>query len=146
MSEFYPWVKALHVVAVIAWMAGLLMLPRLYAYQTEAEPGGELERKMIEASGRLRTIILNPAMILSWIFGLYLVGTWVQAGPLPAWLWAKLALVFFGLSGLHGYIISQGKKLSAGQRPLSSKTWRMLNEVPFLIAIAVVILVIVKPF
>jgi protoporphyrinogen IX oxidase len=145
--DFYLWAKALHVLAVIAWMAGMLMLPRLYAYQTEAEPGGELERKMIEASQRLRTIILNPSMILAWVLGLYMVYELHQrGGTIAGWLWVKLALVFFGTSALHGYIIGQGKKLAKGQRTLPAKTWRLLNELPFIIAIPVVILVIVKPF
>jgi putative membrane protein len=143
----YLWAKALHVLAVIAWMAGLLMLPRLYAYQTEAEPGGELERKMIEAASRLQKIILNPTMIAAWALGLYMAYELHQrSGGLQGWLWVKLALVFFGMSAVHGYLIGQGRKLARGERPLSSKTWRLLNEVPFIIAIPVVILVIVKPF
>jgi len=145
--DLYLWAKALHILSVIAWMAGMLMLPRLYAYQTEAEPGGELERKMIEASGRLRSIILNPSMIAAWVFGLYMVYELLQrAGMIQGWLWVKLALAFFGMSALHGYVIGQGKKLAQCQRPLSAKAWRLLNELPFIIAIPIVILVILKPF
>jgi protoporphyrinogen IX oxidase len=143
--DFYNLGRALHILAVIAWMAGLLMLPRLYAYQTEAQPGGELEAKMIEASRRLRKIILTPAMILTWVFGLYLLIQYNLGPGIRLWLWAKLALVV-ALSGLHGYYVMQGKKMEAGLRPLSSKTWRLLNEVPFLIAIPVVIFATLEPF
>ena len=143
--DFYNLGRALHILAVIAWIAGLLMLPRLYAYQTEAQPGGELEAKMIEASRRLRKIILTPTMILTWVFGLYLLIQYNLGPGIRLWLWAKLALVV-ALSGLHGYYVMQGKKMEAGQRPLSSKTWRLLNEVPFLIAIPVVIFATLEPF
>ena len=147
MGDLYYWMKALHVLAVIAWMAGMLMLPRLYAYQTESEPGGELDRKMIEAAGRLQTIILNPTMIAAWVFGLYLVhGQYQMAGTVPGWLWAKLVLVLFGMTAIHGVLIGQGKRLAKGERRFSSKTWRLLNEVPFILAIPIVILVILKPF
>jgi putative membrane protein len=143
--EPYNLLRGLHILSVLAWMAGLLMLPRLYAYQTEAQPGGELEHKMIEAAGRLRTIILNPAMIATWVFGLWLLIVYHLPGGIAGWLWIKLALVL-ALSGVHGFLIGQGRKLNAGQRPLSSKTWRMLNEIPFVIAIPVVLLVTLKPF
>lgn len=147
MDDLYLWMKALHILAVIAWMAGMLMLPRLYAYQTEAEPGGELEAKMIEASQRLQKIILNPTMILSWVFGLYLAHWQYQAnGGMPGWLWAKLALALLGMTALHGFVVGQGKRLAKGERRYSSKTWRLLNEVPFILAIPIVILVILKPF
>lgn len=139
------WMRALHIISVIALMAGLLMLPRLYAYQTGAEPGGELEKKMIEASSKLRTIIVNPALILTWVFGIAILATsnWIQLQM--GWFHAKLALVLM-LSGLHGYYSVEGKLLAKGERRRSEKFWRMMNEVPFLIAIAVVILAVVEPF
>jgi protoporphyrinogen IX oxidase len=139
------WMRALHIISVIAWMAGLLMLPRFYAYQTGSEPGGELERKMIEAAGKLCTIILNPAMILTWTFGILTMASqnWVQLS-FP-WMHAKLALVI-GLSGLHGYYIGEGRRLAKGERRRSEKFWRMMNEVPFIIAILVVILAVAEPF
>jgi protoporphyrinogen IX oxidase len=129
-SHFFGLIKSLHIIAVLAWMAGLLMLPRFYAYQTGAQPGGELEKKMIEAAAKLNQIILTPAMVAAWIFGL--------------WLWLKIVLVL-ALSGLHGFFVGQGKKLARGERPKTEKFWRMINEAPFLIAIVVVFLVILRP-
>ncbi|KAF0176641.1 MAG: CopD family protein [Hyphomonadaceae bacterium] len=139
------WMRALHIISVIALMAGLLMLPRLYAYQTGAEAGGELEKKMIEASSKLRTIIVNPALILTWVFGIAILATsnWIQLQM--AWMHVKLTLVVI-LSALHGYYSVEGKRLAKGERRRSEKFWRMMNEVPFLIAIAVVILAVVEPF
>jgi putative membrane protein len=126
-------------------MAGLLMLPRLYAYQTSAVPGGELENKMIEAARRLRKIILTPAMLTAWAFGLFLLFQYNQQQLGRGWLISKLALVV-ALTAAHGYLIAQGRKLSAGDRPLSEKTWRLLNEIPFVIAIVVVLLATTEPF
>lgn len=151
----YELAKALHIISVIAWMAGLMMLPRLYAYQTGSQPGGELEAKMIVASGALRRIILLPAMILTWLFGLDLVATHIIAdwsrGPLaafatiPIWLWVKLALVF-AMSGWQGYLSAEGKRLAQGERRRSERFWRATNELPFLAAIVIVLLVVLKPF
>jgi len=139
------WVRALHILSVIAWMAGLLMLPRFYAYQTGSEPGGELDCKMIGASRRLSQIILTPAMISAWVFGFLIlaVSHWVQLKM--GCMHVKLALVL-GLSGLHGYFIAEGRRLANGERRRSERIWRMMNEVPFLIAIVVVILAVVEPF
>ena len=139
------WMRAFHIISVIAWMAGMLMLPRLYAYQTGSAPGGELDRKMIEASAKLRVIIISPAMIATWTFGILVLATshWMQLSF--GWFHAKLALVI-GLSGLHGYYVSEGKRLARGERRRSEKFWRMMNEVPFVIAICVVILAVVEPF
>ena len=139
------WMRALHIISVIAWMAGMLMLPRFYAYQTGAEPGGELDRKMIETAARLRAIIITPAMLSTWTFGLLILATsnWVQLGF--GWFHVKLALVL-GLSGLHGYYVAEGKRLAKGERRRSEKFWRLMSEVPFLIAICVVILAVVEPF
>lgn len=141
----YDWVRALHIISVIAWMAGMLMLPRFYAYQTASEPGGELDRKMIEAAARLRTFILSPGITLAWIFGILTAATshWAQFSM--GWMHAKLVLVVV-LSGLHGYLVSEGKRLAKGERRRSERFWRILNEIPFVIAIIVVILAVVEPF
>ncbi|MDZ4775415.1 MAG: CopD family protein [Alphaproteobacteria bacterium] len=141
----YDWMRALHLISVIALMAGMLMLPRFYAYQTGSEPGGELDRKMTDASRKLTQIILNPALVLTWIFGLLTAASsnWIQFQM--GWMHAKLALVVI-LSGLHGYYVSEGKRLAKGERRRSEKFWRMMNEVPMLIAIAAVILAVVEPF
>lgn len=151
----YDLARALHIIAVIAWMAGLLMLPRLYAYQTSSEQGGELERKMIVAARSLRTIILTPAMLVTWIFGLhlfatYLIGDWTggvaeAVTRVPIWFWVKLALVL-ALTGYNGYLSAEGKRLAHGERRRSERFWRMTNEIPFLIAIAVVLLATLEPW
>jgi putative membrane protein len=142
--DAYNLARALHILAVIAWMAGMLMLPRFYAYQTESEPGGELERKMIEAAGKLRSIILTPAMVTTWALGLYLAFSYHHEHLLAFWLVAKVTLVL-ALSALHGFYVAQGRKLARGERPRTAKFWRMINEVPFLLAIAIVLLVTLKP-
>lgn len=144
IQDFYDLARGLHIIAVIAWMAGLMMLPRFYAYQTEAEPGGELEKKMIEASGKLRTIVLNPAMIAAWALGLYLLIAFHRDHLLSFWLIGKLTIVIV-ISGIHGFYISEGKKLARGERPRSSRFWRALNEIPFLLAIAAILLVTLQP-
>jgi putative membrane protein len=150
----YDLARGLHIISVIAWMAGMLMLPRVYAYISGSIPGGELETKMLEVARSLRMIIVNPSMILAWAFGLflfaaYIVGDWSRPLPevladVPHWFWGKLILVL-GLSGFHGFLIGQGKKLAKGERKYSEKTWRLLGEIPFLIAIAVVLLATVEP-
>lgn len=150
----YDLARGLHIIAVIAWMAGMLMLPRLYAYIAGSQPGGELEAKMLAAAKSLRFIIINPSMILSWAFGLflfivYIVGDWARppgeiVAGVPHWFWGKLILVL-ALSGYHGFLIGQGRKIAAGQRAHSERYWRAMGEIPFLIAIAVVLLATLEP-
>nr|WP_299595721.1 protoporphyrinogen oxidase HemJ [Sphingomonas bacterium] len=143
ISLTYLWIKAGHVIFVIFWIAGLFLLPRFYVYHQESPPGSEEERRWIDREAKLRKIILNPAMIAVWIFGLILAvsGGWFQSG----WLHAKL-LVVLGLSAYHGYMIGYGKKLARGVRPASGKALRIMNEVPGIATVIIVILVIVKPF
>jgi len=140
----YLWVKAIHIIFVIALMAGLLIYPRYKLHQLSSKPGDELFETMKTASNRLRMIILNPALILVWVFGLTMLYL-NQALLSQGWMHTKLALVLI-LSGLHGYFISIGKKIDRGDVAPSAKTMKMLNEVPFLIMIGVVILAIGKPF
>ena len=139
----YPWVKAAHVTFVIFWMAGLFLLPRFYVYHQEATVGSPEDRAWIERESRVRSIILNPAMIVVWVLGLMLAFQ-VDAFS-QGWFHAKLALVI-ALSGYQGWLGSYGKKLANGQRPLSSKAVRMLNEIPGIAAAVIVVLVIVRPF
>ena len=139
----YPWVKAAHVTFVIFWMAGLFLLPRLYVYHQETSIGSPEDRAWIERESRVRSIILTPAMLLVWILGLMLafnVDAWSQA-----WFHGKLALVI-ALSAYQGWLGAYGKKLANGQRPLSGKTVRMINEIPGIAAAIIVVLVIVRPF
>ena len=138
----YEWIKALHVAAVIFWMAGMLYLPRLFVYHSQALPGGELEAKMVEAEAKLLRIIMNPAMIAAFVLGVALIAIrW----PLNLSLWIKVALVF-ALMGYHGFLAKTRKQFLDGGRPRSEKFFRMINEVPALTAVAVVILAIVEPF
>lgn len=139
----YAWIKAAHLIFVIFWIAGLFMLPRYYVYHQEAAPGSAEEARWIDRERKLRRIILSPAMILVWVLGLtlaYISGAWTEG-----WLHAKLLLVVL-LSGYHGYMVGYGRKLAAGQRPVSGKALRLMNEVPGIATVLIVILVIVKPF
>ena len=139
----YLWVKAAHVTFVIFWMAGLFLLPRLYVYHQETAPGSPEDRAWIERESRVRSIILTPAMILVWLLGLMLafhLGAWNQA-----WFHAKLALVI-ALTAYQGWLGAYGKKLARGERPLSGKAVRMINEIPGIAAALIVVLVIVRPF
>jgi protoporphyrinogen IX oxidase len=139
----YPWVKAAHVTFVIFWMAGLFLLPRFYVYHQEAAVGSPEDRAWIERESRVRSIILTPAMLVVWVLGLMLafnVDAWSQG-----WFHAKLAFVI-ALTGYQGWLGAYGKKLANGQRPLSGKAVRMLNEIPGIAAAIIVVLVIVRPF
>jgi putative membrane protein len=150
----YDLARGLHVIAVIAWISGLLMLPRFYAYISASQSDGELEQAMLKAARNLRLIILSPSLVLSWAFGLFLLATYLapdlQALPqaslqaIPHWFWVKLALVL-GLSGYHGFLLREGRKLAAGDRTYSERFWRVMSAVPFLVAIAVILLATVEP-
>ena len=136
------WVKALHVIAVISWMAGLLYLPRLMVYHAAAAPGSKESEtfKMMEL--RLLRVIMNPAMIAVWVTGLLLV--WLLGVHLERWLWAKLVLVA-GLTGFHHALARWRQALAEGRNDKSQRFFRAINEVPTMLMIGIVILVIVKP-
>lgn len=143
LGAAYPWVKAGHLTFVIFWMAGLFMLPRFYVYHQETTLGSPEDRAWIERETRIRKIILTPAIAIVWILGLMLafnVGAWSEG-----WFHAKLLLVI-ALSGYQGWLGAYGKKLARGERPLSGKAVRMLNEIPGIAAALIVVLVIVRPF
>ena len=139
----YPWVLAAHVTFVIFWMAGLFLLPRFYVYHQETAVGSPEDRARMEREARVRSIILNPAMIVVWILGLMLAVN-IDAFH-QGWFHAKLLLVV-ALSAYQGWLGSYGKKLANGQRPLSGRAVRMINEIPGVAAAIIVVLVIVKPF
>ena len=145
MFDLYLWIKALHIIAVIFWMAGLLYLPRLFVYHHQSNPGGELEQKMIEAENKLQRIIMNPAMIAAFIFGVILIGYNLGNLTTTIWLPIKLLLVF-SLIGYHGFLSKQRKIFLTGARPKSEKFFRRINEIPAILTIIIVVLVIVKPF
>lgn len=143
LAVTYYWLKAGHIIFVIFWMAGLFMLPRLFVYHQEAEPGSPENDKWIDRERKLLKIILMPSIVVVWVLGLALaftVGAWGQG-----WFHAKLALVL-GLSAYHGYLGGYARKLARGERPLSGKQLRLLNEVPGVAAALIVILVVIKPF
>jgi len=147
MSEalvtLYFWLKAGHIIFVIFWMAGLFMLPRLFVYHQEAAQGSEEEQKFVDREKRLLKIILLPSIIVVWLLGLALLGTGLV--PLGGWFHLKLLLVLI-LSGYHGYLSVYAKRLARGERTLSGKQLRLLNEVPGVAAAIIVVLAIVKPF
>ena len=141
----YDWLRAVHIILVIALMAGLLMMPRLMVYQLETERGSETFEKMSKAIRSLRVVILNPALILTWVFGLLLIWKqWPFILQAP-WMHIKLTAVII-LSAFHGYFIGQAKKIEAGTCKLKPKTLRMMNEIPFVLAVISVIAVVVQPF
>ena len=139
----YLWIKTLHLIFVIAFMAGMLVYPRYKLHQISANPGDTLFETMKSASTKLRLIILNPSVILVWVLGLSMIAM-NHALLSQGWFHVKLLFVIV-LTGLHGYFISIGKKIDRGE-PVSKKRLKMMNEVPFLLMILVVIMVIVRPF
>jgi putative membrane protein len=143
LGPAYLWVKAAHVTFVIFWMAGLFLLPRFYVYHQETAVGSPEDRAWIERESRVRSIILTPAMILVWVLGLMLAFHLHAFGE--TWLSAKLAFVV-ALTGYQGWLGSYGKKLARGERPLSGRAVRMINEIPGIAAAIIVVLVIVRPF
>ena len=139
----YDWLKAFHVIAVIAWMAGMLYLPRLFVYHCEAPKGSIQSETFKIMERRLLKAIINPAMIVTWVLGLVLAwqGGWWKAG----WLHAKILLVLI-LSGVHGFLSRTVKDFAADRNTRPATFYRMINEVPTVLMIGIVILVIVKPF
>lgn len=139
----YLWVKAFHVIAMVAWMAGMLYLPRLYVYHCAAAPGSPQSEIFKTMERRLLRAILNPAMIATWLLGLALaahLGIWSEP-----WFHAKLAAVVL-LSGVHGLFSRWRRQLERDERPRSAGFYRAWNEVPALFLVAIVILVVVRPF
>ncbi|AUW56914.1 hypothetical protein C1T17_01330 [Sphingobium sp. SCG-1] len=143
LGAAYLWVKAAHLIFVIFLMAGLFMLPRFFVYHQEAPAGSDEDRKWIDRERKLIKIILNPSLILVWVLGLLLaydIGAWTMG-----WFHLKLLLVL-ALSGYHGWLTGYAKKLARGERSLTDKKLRLLNEVPGIAVAVIVVLVIVKPF
>ncbi|MEO3387151.1 protoporphyrinogen oxidase HemJ [Mesorhizobium sp. CAU 1741] len=139
----YPWVKAAHVIAVISWMAGMLYLPRLFVYHAQAQVGSEKSETFKVMERRLLRAIINPAMIVTWVLGLWLA--WRGFAFSGGWLHAKIGLVVL-LSGMHGYLSASTRRFAEDRNTKSAGHWRVMNEVPTVLMIAIVILVVVKPF
>jgi putative membrane protein len=142
-SKLALWLKAFHVIAVIAWMAGMLYLPRLFVYHCEAEAGSKQSETFKVMERRLLRAIINPAMIATWVLGLWLA--YDQALFKAGWLHGKLALVL-ALTALHGLFSRWVRDFAADRNTRSQKFYRIINEVPTVLMIGIVILVIVKPF
>jgi protoporphyrinogen IX oxidase len=137
------WLKALHVMAVMAWMAGLFYLPRLFVYHVEAKPNSDVTKTFEVMEEKLLRIIMRPAMIIVWLTGLVLV--WQQGQYGEGWFLAKFALVF-AMTGLHGMMSKWRKDLASGANTKDSRYFRIANEVPTVLMAGIVIFVIVKPF
>jgi putative membrane protein len=144
ITPFYPWIKIAHILSFTAWMAGMLYLPRLFVYHHAAAPGGEAASTLTVMEQKLLKLIMNPAMIATWLFGLLLV-----AGPYgwhdDGWFIIKFVAVLM-LSGLHGFYAASRKKFAAGEKPRTEKFWRIMNEAPFVLLAIIVAMVILKPF
>ena len=144
LSDFYPWVKSLHVIAVIAWMAGLFYLPRLFVYHVEkARQGGEMDALFQVMERRLLKAIMNPAMIATWVLGLALVMTPGIVDWSMIWPWTKAISVAL-MTWFHIWLGLRRKDFAAGRNVLTGRRYRMMNEVPTLLLIIIVTSVIVK--
>jgi protoporphyrinogen IX oxidase len=142
-AGLYLWLKALHIIAIIAWMAGMLYLPRLFVYHCEAAVGSVQSETFKVMERRLLRAIINPAMVATWVFGLWLawLGGWVFA----TWFQAKFVLVI-AMSGVHGMLARCMRDFAADQNRHSQKFCRIINEVPTLLMIGIVLLAVIKPF
>ncbi len=142
-SAAYLWVKAFHVIAVIAWMSGMLYLPRLFVYHADTPVGSPQSETFKVMEARLLNVITTPAMAVAWVLGLWLA--WQSGFWSAPWLHAKFALVL-ALSGLHGYLSAATRAFREDRNTKSARHWRIINEIPTVLMIGIVILVIVKPF
>jgi len=142
-SGLYPWFKAVHVMTVIAWMAGMLYLPRLFVYHCEAEPGSRQSETFKIMERRLLRGIINPAMVATWVLGLWMA---YDGNALSAhWLQVKMLLVV-ALSAVHGMLVRWTRDFAADQNRHSQRFYRIINEIPTVLMIGIVILVVIKPF
>lgn len=143
LAGYLLWIKAAHVIAVIAWMAGMLYLPRLFVYHCETPPGSEGSERFKVMERRLLKGIINPAMIAVWVLGLILV--WITGAHLQAWFQIKFVLVL-GLSGFHGFLVSRWRDFANDRNTRSARFYRIINEVPAVLMALIVILAVVRPF
>ena len=139
----YSWLVAFHVIAMVAWMAGMFYLPRLFVYHCDAEIGSDKSETFKVMERRLMRAIMNPAMIATWVAGIALV-IWSEQYREP-WFMAKFVLVL-AMSGLHGWLSARRKDFERDANTRTPRTYRMVNEVPTLLLIGIVVLVVVKPF
>jgi protoporphyrinogen IX oxidase len=145
LGDYYEWFKALHVISVIAWMAGMLYLPRLYVYHADAEVGSDKSETFKIMERRLLRAITNPAMIASFIFGGLMLATPGAIDWSMGWIWVKIAMIV-AMSGIHGLLARWRRDFEADRNVRPAKFYRMWNEAPTIPLIVIVIMVIVKPF
>ena len=145
LSIYFEWLRAFHIISVIAWMAGMLYLPRLFVYHSKAEIGSEMSETFKIMERRLFKIIMNPAMIAAWVFGLLMLYANWDLYKISGWMHAKLLFVFL-MTGVHHIYIKYLKAFAADKNEKSEKFYRILNEVPTIIMFIIVILVVVQPF
>lgn len=145
LLALFPWLKALHVIAVISWMAGLLYLPRLFVYHSEAEPGSRQSETFKTMEAKLSGFIMWPAMLATLGFGFAMLATPGYLANAGFWLWGKLLLVG-GLLAAHAYLVRCRDAFAEDRNTRPQRFFRMINEVPTVLMIGIVILVIVKPF
>jgi putative membrane protein len=147
MAQNYLLIKSLHIISVIAWMAGMLYLPRLFVYHVSAVPGAELDQTLKIMERRLLRFIINPAMILSLIFGVilvYITKVW-NAQISGYWFHAKVGLLVF-MFVAHGFMARYRKDFERGQNKHSVRFYKILNEIPTLLMILIIFLAVMKPF
>lgn len=142
-TQSYLWVKAIHVIAVISWMAGMLYLPRLFVYHCAEEPGSKQSETFKVMERRLLKAIINPAMGITWLAGLWLA--WQSAAYQDGWFHVKFLAVLI-MSGVHGYFSKAVQLFAEDRNGKPARFWRLMNEVPTVLMVIIVIMVIIKPF
>ena len=143
LADYIPWFLAFHIIAVIAWMSGLLYLPRLFVYHTQTQPGSEGSERFKVMERKLLRGIINPSMIAVWILGPLLA--WLTGAYLELWMQIKFVLVVI-LSGIHGLMVRYWKAFRDDRNTHSERFYRIFNEIPAMLMVVIVILVVVKPF
>ena len=145
LSDWYPWILSGHIISIIAWMAGMFYLPRLFAYHAEAEVGSDKSETFKIMERRLLRAIINPAMIAAWIFGLLLVLTPGIVDWAMGWPWVKAAMVL-AMSGLHGFLSRWRRHFASDRNIHTARFYKLINEVPTVMMIVIVVMVVAKPF
>lgn len=146
LSQMYPWIKSLHLVSVMSWMAGMFYLPRLFVYHAErGVVGSELHQTFMVMEHKLLKLIMTPAMIATWVFGVLLALTPGVIDWGSGWPWLKLVAVL-AMTGMHGWLGARRKEFEAGVNTRSGRTYRLANEVPTVLMLVIVVAVVVKPF
>lgn len=145
LAAAYPWIKTGHILSFVAWMAGMFYLPRLFVYHAErAEKGSELDETFQIMEAKLLRLIMSPAMISTWIFGLLLISTGVVDWSQP-WPWIK-AVAVLAMTGMHGWLSKRRKEFASGTNSRTGRQYRIANEVPTLLLLVIVVAVVVRPF